>query len=296
MKIVSTFRQARDLSQERVGLVPTMGYLHEGHLSLIEAASDGNDTVVVSIFVNPLQFNETTDLDSYPRDIERDASLAHKAGADILFVPDAEYMYPAEPRVTVSVSEVSGGMEGAHRPGHFAGVATVVAKLFAGIQPDSAYFGRKDAQQLAVVRTMGSDLGFPINVHGMPIVREFDGLALSSRNVKIDPALRTSARSLSSGLSLAADAFEAGEMASGVLKRIVGDRLGAEQSVRVEYVEVARSKDAAIVDTIDSEVFLAVAARVGNVRLIDNVHLDPGTGAADRGLRLKEPSILYGGS
>ncbi len=296
MKIVHTFDDVRSVSVGSVGLVPTMGFLHEGHLSLVGAANDQNDTVVVSVFVNLLQFNDVSDHDAYPRDLDRDAALAEGAGADVLFAPDVSHMYPSEQRATVTVQHVGEGMEGAHRPGHFAGVATVVAKLLAGVRPDNAYFGRKDAQQLAVVTTMARDLSFPTRIDGLTTVRESDGLALASRNVRLDPDLRESALKLSEALFDAADAFEAGQRSAEALIRIAVERLAAGRDLNVDYVEVARAVDAGSIATIDTESFLALAARVGDVRLIDNVHLDPDTGAADRGTRLTTPSILYGGS
>ncbi len=296
MKIVHTFDDVRSVSDGRVGLVPTMGFLHEGHLSLIEAADDHNDTVVVSVFVNPLQFDEDSDLDAYPRDFERDVALAERAGADVVFAPDVLYMYPSSQRANITVSYVAEGMEGAHRPGHFVGVATAVAKLLAGVQPDIAYFGRKDAQQLAVVTTMARDLSFPTRIDGLPIVRESDGLALSSRNVRLDPDLRASALKLSKALFEAADTFEAGERTADTLVHIARSHLPGRSDLHVDYVEVARAVDAQPVETIDAESFLAIAVRVRDVRLIDNVHLDPDTGTADRGTRLAAPSILYGDS
>ena len=296
MKIVHTFGDVRSMSDGRVGLVPTMGFLHEGHLSLIETARDANDFVVVSLFVNPLQFGEPSDLASYPRDIDRDTALARSGGADVLFIPDVETMYPIQPRTTVEVRGVSAGMEGAYRPGHFAGVATVVAKLFAGIQPDTAYFGRKDAQQLSVVRTMATDLSLPVDVQGLPIVRESDGLALASRNVRIEKHQRPLAVNLSRALFAAGDAFEAGERSVDALREISRTRVGVDPALDVEYIEVANASDASIVDRIEDTVFIALAAWVGDVRLIDNVLLDPGTEKADRGVRLDRPSILYGGS
>ncbi len=296
MKIVHTFGDVRSMSDGRVGLVPTMGFLHEGHLSLIETARDANDFVVVSLFVNPLQFGEPSDLASYPRDIDRDTALARSGGADVLFIPDVETMYPIQPRTTVEVRGVSAGMEGAYRPGHFAGVATVVAKLFAGIQPETAYFGRKDAQQLAVVRTMATDLSLPVDVQGLPIVRESDGLALASRNVRIEKHQRPLAVNLSRALFAAGDAFEAGERSVDALREISRTRVGVDPALDVEYIEVANASDASIVDRIEDTVFIALAAWVGDVRLIDNVLLDPGTEKADRGVRLDRPSILYGGS
>lgn len=296
MRVVHTFGEVRRSAVGSVGLVPTMGYLHEGHLSLIREASHDNDTVVVSVFVNPLQFGETRDLSTYPRDLDRDVLLAVEAGATIVFAPDADYMYPVHPETTVTVGRVAEGMEGAARPGHFAGVATVVAKLFAGVQPDVSYFGKKDAQQLAVVATMAGDLSFPVAVTGMPIVREADGLALSSRNVRLGPREREAAIALSSGLMSAADAFEAGEGSGGRLRDLAERHIRDVTGILVEYVELADTRTATITDTLSGARFLAIAARVGDVRLIDNVTLDSTTRTADRGVRLAHPSILYGGS
>ena len=294
MKTVGTFAEARELAVGAVGLVPTMGFLHEGHLSLIEAARKENDSVVVSLFVNPLQFNEEADLVAYPRNIDRDTALAQAAGADVLFSPDTSTMYSTDPRSTVVVKGVSDTMEGAHRPGHFEGVATVVAKLFAGIQPDRAYFGRKDAQQLALVATMAADLSFPVSVRALPIVRESDGLALSSRNILLRDEDRSVALGLSSSLFAASAAFEAGERSANALCGIVHDELDTNTAADVEYVNVARASDAQLVDDVDVTSFLALAVRVGDVRLIDNVFLDPNTERADRGIRLTKPTILYG--
>jgi pantoate--beta-alanine ligase len=294
MKTVGLFDEVRELAVGRVGLVPTMGFLHEGHLSLIEAARRENDSVVVSIFVNPLQFDAARDLESYPRDPDRDTTLISEAGADVLFMPDVLTMYPAEMLTSVEVREVSDAMEGASRSGHFTGVATVVAKLLAGVQPRTAYFGRKDAQQLSVVTRMASDLSFPVEIHGLPIVREIDGLALSSRNVRIEGYQRASAVELSHSVFAAADLFESGERSASALVSAANRRLVPDAPVEVEYIHVARASDASIVDMVDDESFIAIAASVGTVRLIDNVMLDPSSGRADRGRRLNEPSILYG--
>lgn len=298
MEIVSTFAEARGRGG-RVGLVPTMGFLHEGHVSLLEAARAECDVVMMTLFVNPLQFEEQVDLDRYPRDLERDAAIARAAGADVIVAPSVEEMYPVWPPATVvHVEPLTQLMEGAHRPGHFDGVATVVAKLFAGAQADRAYFGRKDAQQLAVVRAMARDLSFPITVRGMPILREPDGLALSSRNVFLDPGRRAAALSLSAGLLAAADAVEAGERSAAVSAAIAFDRMARTPGVEPEYAEVAGQDDVESRDTLDEPTFLAVAARVGDVRLIDNVHFDiteDGDVVPDRGIRLKDQSILYQG-
>ena len=270
-----------------------MGYLHEGHVSVIAAAMDRTDTVVVSLFVNPLQFDGVTDLKTYPADLERDASIAAEAGAHILFAPSVDEMYP-EPQLTiVHVDEVGAAMEGERRPGHFDGVATVVAKLFSGIRPDVAFFGRKDAQQLAVVRTLARQLSMPVEVVGLPTVRESDGVALGSRNTRLDQAARKSALKLSESLLVAADQFVAGERLAGPLTATVREILGQDTSIAVDYVELADAISAMIVDLIKGEVFLAVAARIGGVRLIDNVFLDDRTGLADTGSMLTHNSILY---
>ncbi len=296
MKTVGAFDEVREMAVGRVGLVPTMGFLHEGHMSLIEAARRTNDSVVVSVFVNPLQFDAAEDLGSYPKDPDRDTALVRAAGADVLFMPDVRAMYPAQMLTRVEVSEVSDAMEGTCRSGHFAGVATVVAKLLAGVQPHAAYFGRKDAQQLSVVTRMASDLSFPVEIHGLPIVREIDGLALSSRNVRIEAHQRVSAVGLSRSLFAAADLFESGERSTSALVDAARESLGSDSAVEVGYIQVAKVSNASIADVVDDESFIAIAAKVGTVRLIDNVTLDPSTGHADRGRRLDEPSILYGGT
>ena len=205
MRITKTFAETRASAAGSVGFVPTMGFLHEGHLSLIEAARRESDTVVMSLFVNPLQFDRDEDLTRYPRDLDRDVALATAAGADVVFAPEVDEMYPAEQLTRVIVKGLSDELEGPNRPGHFEGVATVVAKLFAGVRPQRAYFGRKDAQQLAVVRRMAADLSMPVHVVGAPIVREGSGLALSSRNIFLSSDQRNAALGLSRGLMKAAD-------------------------------------------------------------------------------------------
>lgn len=295
MRVVQTFEDARSHLEGVVGLVPTMGFLHEGHLSLIEASAADVDTTVVTVFVNPLQFGERRDLDAYPRDVDRDVELAERAGADVVVVPSVEYMYPDGTETTVDVPRVSQAMEGEHRPGHFRGVATVVAKLFAGTRPDRAYFGRKDAQQLAVITTMGRDLSFPVQVLGMPIIRESDGLALSSRNVRLAPADRAIARSLSQGLFGAADRYDDGCRSRQELADAVADAV-ADAGADLEYVELADAATADPMGALAGIQFLAAAARVGGVRLIDNITIDNHAGGVDRGTRLDRPSILYGGS
>jgi pantoate--beta-alanine ligase len=291
MKVTRTFAATRAEHRGVVALVPTMGFFHEGHLGLIAAAKDRADTVVVSLFVNPLQFNDPADLDRYPRDFDRDAALAEASGADLLFAPPAEEMYPAPPAVRVSLPALSAELEGAHRPGHLDGVAVVVAKLYAGLRPDLAFFGRKDAQQLAVVTRLAADLSFPLQAVGWPTLREQDGLALSSRNVFLTPDDRRVARALSRGLLAAAAAAEAGERSGVVLEGLVAAVL-EEAGLAADYVALADAAAATRIPTLDRVAFLALAVRVGAVRLIDNVFLDP-AGPADRGVRLDRPSLLY---
>ncbi|MEA3510167.1 MAG: pantoate--beta-alanine ligase [Actinomycetota bacterium] len=295
MRTVDTFADARELGSGCVGLVPTMGYLHEGHVSLVEAARRECDTVVVSLFVNPLQFAPTEDLDSYPRDAQHDAEMVEAAGADVLFAPHLSEMYPDEPLTTVSVASVTEGMEGAARPGHFNGVATVVAKLFAGIAPARAYFGRKDAQQLVTVRRMTIDLSFPTVIIGAPIVREHDGLALSSRNIYLDPFERTAARSISRGIAAVADAVLAGERSAAEFERIAAAPVDNEPGIDLDYSTFVSQDTAAPLADLDQPAFLAIAARVGRTRLLDNVHIDRiGAGwVPDVGIHLDGPSILY---
>jgi len=293
MKITGTFAETRSLRSGRTGLVPTMGYLHEGHLSLIRLAAERSDTVMASLFVNPLQFDDPADLDRYPRDRDRDASLLEEAGCDVLFAPPPEEVYPSTPVATVTVEGLADTMEGAYRPGHFDGVATTVAKLFAGIQPDLAVFGRKDAQQLVVVSRMAADLSMPVEVIGGPTVREADGLALSSRNVFLSREERNAALAMSRGLMAAADAAAAGERVAAVLESIaLGEMSNA--ALDIDYAELVDASDTTRLLALDRPGFLAVAAVCGATRLIDNVWLNP-DGTADRGTRLGEPSVLYGG-
>lgn len=294
MRTVTTFAEVAAAGGGAVGLVPTMGYFHEGHLSLMAAARSRSDSLVVSLFVNPLQFDVGTDLDRYPRDVERDAALAAEAGADVLFVPSVEHMYPEPPLTRVEVAGITEHLEGAFRPGHFAGVATVVAKLFAGIRPDRAFFGRKDAQQLAVIRRVAFDLSMPVEVIGVPIVREQDGLALSSRNVHLATDERDRALSISGGLLAAEALIAAGERRASVLQESV--RASCADRVEVEYVSLAAAESVELLEVLDRSAFLAVAAQVGSVRLIDNLQCEVGPDGSVRtefGVRLDGPSALY---
>ena len=296
MRMVATFADVRKGDRGSVALVPTMGYLHEGHLDLISAARRSSDTVVVSLFVNPLQFNDQIDLAAYPQDLARDAALADEAGADLLFAPAIEEMYAEQPLTSLTVAGVGELMEGDHRPGHFDGVAIVVAKLLAGTQPDRAYFGRKDAQQLVLVTRLGADLSFPVEIIGRPTIRERDGLALSSRNIYLSEAERSAALSLSAGLAVAAAAVEEGQTEAATLEEIAGAVVDAEPGAHLEYVTLASQADASALPTLEVPAFLAVAARVGATRLMDTVHIDrvDGSWVPDLGARLDSPSILYG--
>jgi pantoate--beta-alanine ligase len=272
-----------------------MGFLHEGHVSLLDAARAADDTVVMSLFVNPLQFGEQHDLDVYPRDRDRDLGLAEAAGVDVVFAPTVEEMYPAAPVTRVVLPDMTERMEGVHRPGHFAGVATVVTKLFAGIQPDRAYMGRKDAQQLAIVTRMTADLSLPVEIVPASTIREADGLALSSRNVRLDTGSRDAAAAISAALLGAADAIEAGERDASALAVRVHDELEAAPDVAPEYVAWANTNDLTEPDVVDGGMFLATAARVGGIRLIDNIHVDASESGlrVDRGVVIGGTSILY---
>jgi pantoate--beta-alanine ligase len=255
----------------RVGLVPTMGYLHEGHRSLIRAARTENDVVVVTIFVNPLQFGPGEDLDRYPRDPEGDATACEAEGTDILFAPTVAEMYPQPAATTVHVGGLTEPMCGAARPTHFDGVTTVVTKLFSIVGPSRAYFGRKDAQQLAVVTRMAADLNLPVEVVGCSLVREPDGLAMSSRNAYLNATDRAAALVLSRALHAAADSIAAGERAASTIERVVRDAVASEPSVQLEYADVRDADDLTAVERIEGRVLVALAARVGSTRLIDNI-------------------------
>jgi pantoate--beta-alanine ligase len=254
-----------------IGLVPTMGALHEGHLSLVRKAHTACDEVVVTLFVNPTQFNESTDLAAYPRDEARDATLAAEAGADILFAPQAGEIYPLGFATTVTVDEISAPLEGAERgPSHFAGVATVVTKLLNIAQPDIAYFGQKDAQQVAVIRRVVRDLDIPVRIEVGETVREADGLALSSRNARLTRADRARAPALHRGLEAIRACHAAGERDATILAAI-GRATMAALDVEPEYLELVSPDTFAPVPNVGEQpVLVAVAARVGDVRLIDN--------------------------
>lgn len=253
-----------------IGFVPTMGALHEGHLALIRRARAEVDVVVVSVFVNPIQFNDQRDLAAYPRDLDHDAAAIHSEHADLLFAPTIEEMYPAGFQTGVRVREVSQPLEGVSRgASHFDGVATVVSKLFNIVQPTLAYFGQKDAQQVVVIQRMVRDLGFPIEIVVCPTVREVDGLAMSSRNVRLDSDSRSRALVIKQALDVAEAMIESGERDATVVEAAARVRL-AEAGIEPEYCDVVSPIDLTPVRRIDGDVLIAIAAHVGGVRLIDN--------------------------
>ncbi len=277
MMIVSTLEELRTalpLLDRPLGLVPTMGYLHEGHISLARRAREECKSVAVSIFVNPTQFGPNEDLSKYPRDIERDLKLLEEAGVDIVWTPTPEIMYPPGFQTWVEVQEVTKPLEGAQRPGHFRGVTTVVAKLFNAVGPDKAYFGQKDAQQAAVIRQMTVDLNFPIDVVVCPIVREPDGLAMSSRNVYLDPAQRKAATVLYRALSAAKATYEKGERDAGRLRDIMKHTIEAEPLARLQYVSCADYASLQELDRVAGKTLLSMAVFFGKTRLIDNFVLE----------------------
>lgn len=263
---------ARRAAGARIGFVPTMGALHDGHTSLMRRAASECDVAVASVFVNPLQFGPSEDLASYPRDLDRDVRLAGEAGVQMVFAPSVEEMYRGQ-RVltTVAVAEISAPMEGASRPTHFAGVSTVVAKLFNLFGPCRAYFGEKDWQQLCVVRRMTSDLSFPVDVVGCPTVREADGLAMSSRNVYLDATQRAAAPVLRRALVAGAEAVTAGERDAAAVRSVMVAVVAGEPVVELDYAEVVDAATLAPVDPLAGELRLLIAARVGQPRLIDNI-------------------------
>ncbi|HYH80116.1 MAG TPA: pantoate--beta-alanine ligase [Longimicrobium sp.] len=265
---------ARRAEGKRVGLVPTMGYLHAGHLSLVDRAREAADAVAMSIFVNPLQFGPGEDLDRYPRNLEGDLALAGERGTELVFAPPAGEMYPhGQPRVSVLPDdEIGGRLDGGNRPGHFRGVLTVVAKLFGIFTPDVAVFGQKDWQQASLIRRMVADLDLPVRVDVAPIVREADGLAMSSRNVYLSAHERASALALSRSLGKAREMYAAGERDAAVLRGALWSGISAP-GVEPEYAEVADPDTLAPVGEAAHGTLLAVAARVGSTRLIDNALL-----------------------
>jgi pantoate--beta-alanine ligase len=259
-------------SGQRVGFVPTMGYLHSGHASLMAAARADRDLVVASIFVNPLQFAPTEDLDAYPRDLAADTAMAEREGVDLLFVPSREEMYADGAVLTsITVAEVSEPLEGRARPTHFAGVATVVAKLFAIVGPCSAYFGEKDFQQVAVVRQMVRDLSIPVDVVACPTLREDDGLAMSSRNAYLTPEERAAAPVVHATLQAGRADIDAGERDPAKVRALMADLINAQPVAQLDYAEVVDARTLQVVDPLAGELRLLAAVRFGKARLIDNL-------------------------
>lgn len=273
MKTVTTLEELwSELKKlpEPVGLVPTMGFLHDGHLMLVHHSKKECASTVVSIFVNPTQFGPSEDLAAYPRDLPRDLKLLEAAGVDLAWTPTAEVMYPLGYQTWVEVSEVTQPLEGARRPGHFKGVASVVAKLFNAVRPDFAYFGQKDAQQVAVLKQMTRDLSYPIEIVVVPIVREGDGLALSSRNTYLDPEQRKAATVLYRALRAAEKAYQEGERSGEVLRQIMTETIHAEPLAQLQYVSCADRATLQELDKVTEGALLSMAVYVGKTRLIDN--------------------------
>jgi pantoate--beta-alanine ligase len=266
-------RKARLALPGSFGLVPTMGALHDGHLSLVRRAKAECAHVGVSIFVNPTQFGPGEDSSKYPRDLDRDLKLLERLGVDVVWTPAPEVVYPPGFQTWVTVEQVSAPLEGKHRPGHFRGVATVVAKLFNAFTPDKAYFGQKDAQQVVVIKQMVRDLNFPLEIVVCPIVREPDGLAMSSRNVYLNPEERRAATVLYRALSAAKAKYDAGERDAEMLRAAMSSTLAAEPLAREEYVSAADPDTLAELERIDKGVLLSMAVRLGKTRLIDNMLL-----------------------
>ncbi|MTI49338.1 MAG: pantoate--beta-alanine ligase [Firmicutes bacterium] len=281
MKILNTvddireeIKAARKVNKS-VGLIPTMGFLHEGHLSLIKNARKENDIVVVSIFVNPTQFGPNEDLESYPRDLDRDRKLVEEAECDLLFVPEVDEMYPSGYKTYVEVEgNITKRLCGESRKGHFKGVTSVVSKLFNIVSPDRAYFGQKDAQQVAVIEQMVRDLNFDIEIISCPIVREEDGLALSSRNIYLKPMEREDATILSKSLFKAKEMIENGEKDAKIIKDFVTYNIMTVEYAKIDYVEVVSARTLEEIRTIEGDVLIAVAVKIGEPRLIDNIRME----------------------
>jgi pantoate--beta-alanine ligase len=274
---IASLRQARPQLPPPTGFVPTMGFLHDGHLALVGESRRANASTVVSIFVNPRQFGPREDFTTYPRDVDRDLASLERTGVDLVFVPTVEEMYPPGFSTVVDVGPIGERLEGASRPGHFRGVATVVARLFGLVPVDRAYFGQKDAQQCVVVKKLVAELGMPLDVVIVPTVREADGLALSSRNVYLGPAARVAARVLSAALRRARKAFESGERSGMTLRGLIAETVSAEPLARLDYASVADPNALDELETVSTAAIASLAVRIGSTRLIDNEFL----GSAD---------------
>jgi len=277
MVVVERIQEMKDIVKrlkkegKSIGFVPTMGYLHEGHLSLVRLSKQQNDITIMSIFVNPIQFGPNEDYERYPRDFERDKTLAEKEGVDYIFYPSVEEMYPEDFKTVVSVKKITEMMCGKSRPGHFDGVATVVLKLFNIVNPDRAYFGQKDAQQLAVIKQMVKDLNLDVEIVPCPIVREQDGLAMSSRNVYLSEEERKSATVLYRALNLAKEMIEKGEKEVSVIKKAMEEMILREKYTKIDYIEFVNSDTFEVISKVEGKVLIALAVFVGKARLIDNI-------------------------
>ena len=271
---IDDMKRLRQQLAEPVGFVPTMGYLHEGHLALVRQARVENPSVVASIFVNPTQFGPREDLKNYPRDPERDLALLEKEGVDIVFMPSVAEMYPAQFSSWVEVGKITERLEGASRPGHFRGVATVVAKLFNIVQPNKAYFGQKDAQQAIVIKKMVADLDMNLEIVTLPTVREPDGLAMSSRNAYLNPQERQAALVLYQALSLAEQLWSQGEKDAEHIRQQMTALIQKQPLAEIDYVSIADAKTLDELDTVSPPVLVSLAVRIGKTRLIDNIVLE----------------------
>jgi pantoate--beta-alanine ligase len=274
MKVVATIKEMREVRgwlTEAVGLVPTMGCLHEGHLSLVRQARAENASLVVSIFVNPTQFGPKEDFKTYPRDLERDFALLEKEGTDVIFMPPADEMYPPGFNSWIDVAKVTERLEGAYRPGHFRGVATICAKLFNVVQPTRAYFGKKDAQQAVVIKKMVADLNMDLEIVTLPTVREPDGLAMSSRNAYLNPEERRSAAVLYRALTLAQQLWSGGEKDAEKIRRQMTTLIRQEPLANIDYISIADPETLEELDTVNTGALVSLAVKIGTTRLIDNV-------------------------
>lgn len=276
ISVVSTVNEVRQQVKAwkkeglTVGFVPTMGYLHEGHQSLVKKAVEENDRVVVSIFVNPIQFAPNEDLATYPRDLEADTKLCDSTGADLIFHPQPEEMYPQGFSTHIEMDNLTKELCGKTRPTHFGGVCTVVSKLFNIVQPDKAYFGQKDAQQLAIIKRMVKDLNFDIEIVGCPIIREADGLAKSSRNTYLSAEERQAALILSKAIKLGEDMVKGGETDAKAVIKAMTDKINTEPLAKIDYVNAVNALTIEPIDTLSGEVLVAIAVYIGKTRLIDN--------------------------
>lgn len=280
MKIISNPKQMQEFSKnvkkqgKSMGFVPTMGSLHEGHLSLIHRAKSENHIVVVSIFVNPTQFGEGEDFETYPRDIQKDGKLVEQVGADVIFHPQVHDIYPENYKTYVEVNDITDKLCGASRPGHFKGVTTIVSKLFNMVLPDKAYFGLKDAQQVAVIKQMVKDLNFPVDIIPCPIVRENDGLAMSSRNANLNDQGRKAALVLSKSLFEAEKAINHGEKDADKIRTLLKENISSQPLATIDYIKVVSGDTLEDLSKLEGNILIALAVKFGKVRLIDNIMLE----------------------